>query len=60
MGSPQDPDKNQIKRLLEKSNLERVRYRGKANIKDRSLALNDMLERQGVSLYIIELPGRKQ
>jgi xylan 1,4-beta-xylosidase len=60
MGSPQNPDNNQLKRLLDKSNLERVKYRGKAIIIDSSLALNDMLERQGVALYIIELPGRKQ
>ena len=54
MGSPQNPDPEQIKELRKKSLLEEIIYNRAEDIRQNSLLLKDRLERQAVVLYIIE------
>ena len=54
MGSPQDPDPEQIKKLNTKSELEETGYKRARKIRQNNLLLKDRLDRQAVVLYVIE------
>ena len=54
MGSPQDPDPEQIKKLNTKSELEETGYKRSRKIRQNNLLLKDRLDRQAVVLYVIE------
>ena len=53
MGSPQNPDEQQVRTLMEKSILQNTGYEGFMTINNGIFTIEDVLKRQAVVLYVI-------
>jgi xylan 1,4-beta-xylosidase len=53
MGSPQNPDDQQLNTLIQKSILQNTGYEGSLTITDSIFTIEDVLKRQAVVLYVI-------
>ena len=55
MGSPQNPDDQQVKKLMQISILQNTGYEGSRAITDGIFTIEDVLKRQAVVLYVINI-----
>ncbi|MEA1887022.1 MAG: beta-xylosidase [Bacteroidota bacterium] len=53
MSSPQNPDEQQVRTLMEKSSLQNTAYEGSTAINNGIFTIEDVLDRQAVALYVI-------